>query len=126
MASIVGVSIGDVPDGRPDQPRASWEDIQGWLSERGWVLINFEPDAPGRRLPAPRGIPYILCGSNLSGLGHAVVALDGQVIHDPHRGGAQLATVDAVQWLIPCVDARPPNLPIHELWGQSPAPGLAV
>lgn len=78
VASILEVPLAEVPDvnSNPD-----WLDVMAaFLASRGYAFL-YAPNQPGL---APRG--YHIA----SNTAHAVVALDGKIVHCPHHSRAGL------------------------------------
>jgi hypothetical protein len=92
VASITGIPLADFPSlaDLPDWLRVARE----FVYSRGWKLIyvpnGCEPFEP----------PGFHVGSGLSprGLDHAVVHLDGKMVHDPHPSREGVARV--VRWYL--------------------------
>lgn len=90
VASILEVDLSDIPTAH----REEWEDAVGqervyklleYLHSLGYNLVEFKMvDGEGvitMRVPSDY---YILCGENHQGLGHTVVALGNEIVHNPN------------------------------------------
>lgn len=64
----------------------------------GWIMMD-NPNLP--RLP-PHGYS-IANGPAVGGMPHSCVALDGEVVHDPHRERNGLLAIESYDVLIPVV-----------------------
>jgi hypothetical protein len=94
VASILEVGIDDIPPfetmaGFNDAGESGdewWQVYTGWLSERGL----FESRHPVENGLVPKGYS-ILTGRSprFPNTGHCVVALDGEIVHDPAGRGTQ-------------------------------------
>ena len=105
VATLTGFSLSQIPDGRPDGERTSWEDVRAWLAGRGWLLLFFPVALTGGRLPIIAGVPYILSGRAPTGVLHSVVAVDGSTVHNPNpKPGTGLVDARSVEWLLPITD----------------------
>jgi hypothetical protein len=102
VASLLGIPVACVPYfmGEPGEPGHVWaERLAAWLAPRGLYAMHFEfpPDRPWKLWP--KGY-YILGGQSPRGA-HAVVALDGAVVHDPHPSREGIRDADAVCVILP-------------------------
>lgn len=92
VASIIECSLQDLPVLGDQHRDGSWyEVVQSSLREKGFELVytdNYPAFLPyGYHIgagPSPRG-----CTG-----GHAVVCLDGRIVHDPHESNAGIAFVE--------------------------------
>ena len=100
LASVLELSPEDLPTLGPEHNDGSWYDVvQGTVRAMGWELVYTEnapvPFRPwGHHIaggPSPRG-----CKG-----GHAVVCLDGYVIHDPHPSRAGIPSIEHWYLLFP-------------------------
>lgn len=90
-----------------------YEEVRAFFAAEGWWMI-YIPFDHWSRFPAAMGFdfPYILAGTNGGGLGHAVVAQGGEVIHNPNRRpGSDLLSVDGAYLFLRAV---PVDLPVSE------------
>lgn len=93
--------------------RVWWYALKGWAATNGWDVT--------RRglLPHEENVPLpefgIACGPSERGHSHAVVAVDGQVVWDPHPSRAGILRVKEV------IEFEPAGAPqIRDFtWGQS-------
>jgi hypothetical protein len=92
LASILGCSLAAVPDGRLSPEYQNFEKryarTRSWiLHEYGLLLVWLDGDYAMGHIPA--GVEHILSvltTPEYGSLPHAVVAKDGEVIHNPHPG----------------------------------------
>lgn len=76
-----------------------------WLGSLGYELIEIGCD-PQYSLPPellaqlPR-VPHLMSGISPRGFGHRVVAIGGQIVHDPHPSRAGLISVYSVGFVVP-------------------------
>jgi hypothetical protein len=85
VASILDVSITDVPDFTPE----TWgEELAEWLIERGWSLLNLRfDDGCDQRMPLGYSMAAIPAGPPFpEHYNHCVVCKDGKIVWDPKRG----------------------------------------
>lgn len=74
--------------------RVWWYALKGWAADNGWTV--------SRRglLPRQENVPLpkfgIACGPSERGHSHAVVAVDGQIVWDPHPSQAGILRVKEV------------------------------
>lgn len=92
MASILECPLDEVPqlppgDAISDETWAEYHPrLAAWLAERNLVEVTFSADQEWH----PQG--YAILGvesPRFPGMGHAVVALDGVIVWDPHPGRDQ-------------------------------------
>lgn len=103
IASLLELSIDDVPNFCLDDNKTWLVDCSNWLDERSYPLIDFPLDLSGER-PAclPVWFPVIASGKYPRGIQHSVIAQvhddqDGlHFLHDPHPDGGW---VDPVSWI---------------------------
>jgi hypothetical protein len=96
VASILGVTLSDVPDFRAlgDDAGSFWSAFRRFLRHRG-----FEPlMMPGNYAPEAM---YLASGPSPRGVNHMVVMQDGKLIHDPHPSRAGILSVENVWLLVP-------------------------
>lgn len=99
VATVTGIPLEEVPDGRPSAGRADWTEVHRWLAGRGWSLTWWTLYPDETRLPRQ---PCILGGTSRAGYGHAVVAVNGEVVHNPNtREDAELVTVNMYELITP-------------------------
>lgn len=95
MASILEIGIDDMP---PFEEAASagrfWRQIHEWLEEQGITYRSFDASAP------PEGYS-IASGPAPRGVSHAVVALDGKVVWDPHPSRTGLLKIEEYETIRP-------------------------
>ena len=105
VAAVLQVPAETVPHFVRDG-RSADADTQRWLNQRGFVLIEvgkvgFSLHGWGR--DDVIRLPVIECGptvrSKKRGAHHAVVAISGELVYDPHPSGAGLLCATE-QWLI--------------------------
>jgi hypothetical protein len=96
IACLLGLTPAEVPhffdgplEGDVFRIRSAYTEMTRWLADRGFVRIAIcHRDRPlnqvlGIQASSNHGVPFILCGTSTSGLNHAVIAVDGKIIHDP-------------------------------------------
>lgn len=112
LASLLGVPIEKIPDGRPDGERATYRELSDFLMERRQAIVGLSFLGTGQVAAPPRHY-YMLSGTTESGLGHAVIALDGVIVHNPNPDPeARLVSISGAEWL---VAASPDNVPYLEI-----------
>lgn len=96
IASVLELPLEEVPHFVALPQNEWWPALFNWFHDRG-ILVNYEriQDDIGRPIPgawAPLGIPYLLAGPSPRGeFSHVVVAMNHEVIHDPHPDATGLA-----------------------------------
>lgn len=91
--------------------RVWWYALKGWAATNGWTVT--------RRglLPRQENVPLptfgLACGPSERGVSHAVVAIDGQIVWDPHPSRAGILRVKEV------IEFEPTVTPGTFAWGQS-------
>lgn len=91
--------------------RVWWYALKGWAATNGWTVT--------RRglLPRQENVPLptfgLACGPSERGVSHAVVAVDGQIVWDPHPSRAGILRVKEV------IEFEPAATPGTFGWGQS-------
>jgi hypothetical protein len=87
VASIFEVSVSEMPDylaGDPNNP--DWLNVwRDWLAERGLGVLHRPYCCDECQKPPGYSILSVTCQHN-DGTTHAVVCLDGVVVHDPLPG----------------------------------------
>ncbi len=93
LATLLEIGIDEMPafeDAPTDAHR--WQDLTGWLLERGFVLFEIRCPFPGLHMvggPSPRGAAHM-------------VVFDGdRMTHDPHPEGGGLVSIDDRFVLVP-------------------------
>ena len=88
FASILEIPYDDVPDFTFEGKQ--YEEIRSWLRRFGYDVCRFyflgsEPlDTIQERMQSWNpNIYYLLSGSSSLGVGHVVVCLNGEIVHDP-------------------------------------------
>lgn len=108
-ATILGLPIDAVPRLDPGISAAAGQE-QGsrermWLSTLGLELIEIGCDPryslPDEFLDSLPEVPHLMSGISPRGFGHRVVAVGGQIVHDPHPSQAGLVTIYSVGFLVP-------------------------
>lgn len=93
IASLLELDL----DAMPNPHTASWwDDWQAWLKQRGLYLV----EATGGDWTPP-GYAILVGTSPRGDWQHAVVALDGEIVHDPHPGGGGVVTRTAYDLIVP-------------------------
>lgn len=95
VASLLSLPIDDVPDF--NQPGKNWRRLfEEWLKPRGLApLIVYK----GAILPG--GMHYLAGGPGPRGCPHAVIYLDGAMVHDPHPSRDGLESVSDYTFIVP-------------------------
>lgn len=97
LASITGIPLGDFAPTPP--PSNAWlYPIQRFLADRGWTLLYIPNGTDvlfGRFLPTGY---HVGGGRSRRGIAHAVVCLDGKMVHDPHPSRAGIEGVE--RWFL--------------------------
>jgi hypothetical protein len=116
LASITGIPL-ELFGGSPwTKPWSDWkersEHIERVLLDADWFEWLVEWEEPSREMPV--AVPsdlLILNGTRSDGVGHAVVAIGGEIIWNPNPNpeGA-LMTVDSY-WIVAKIDAYDWNIP---------------
>jgi hypothetical protein len=99
IASIFEMSLSEMPDylaGDPNNP--DWLNVwRGWLAERG--LGIFVRSHCCDDCPKPPGFSILSASCPHGEETHAVVCLDGEIVHDPLPGGL-CPDVKPVDWYL--------------------------
>lgn len=91
--------------------RVWWYALKGWAATNGWTVT--------RRglLPRQENVPLpafgIACGPSERGVSHAVVAVDGEIVWDPHPSRAGILRVKEV------IEFEPATKAGTFAWGES-------
>lgn len=107
VASIVECDLGTLPDVYEHEERglAWWGVLVEALRPHGFVPVAYDAANPALFPPiAPPGYHIGVGKSPRSEQDHAVVLLDGQLVHDPHPSRAGLS--GDVRWWILLLPAR--------------------
>ena len=109
LASLLEVPIDTIPDFMGDSDWMARANV--WLAPHGLAILSFAPpETPGMPWPGPGGCYHLMGGYGPSGDAHAVVALDGKMVHDPLGPDAQgLARVEEWGVLVNLL-RRPPKI----------------
>ena len=114
VASITEILIDEVPhiwegyDGTDNEMEIGRRNdlMQEWLLSQGFMKISIwvdgeEPldDLIDHFSEANPGLYWIMSGNSDDGVGHTVVVMNGEIVHDPGNCGIQ-APLDSGQWLI--------------------------
>lgn len=108
-ATILGLPIDAVPRLDPGIAAVAGQE-QGnrermWLSTLGLELIEIACDPryslPDEFLDSLPEVPHLMSGISPRGFGHRVVAVGGQIVHDPHPSQDGLVTIYSVGFLVP-------------------------
>lgn len=106
VASILERSLEELPDLQEwlDADEEHWfHTFERLMESIGW-LVYYEPALRGREgaftRVRPRGY-HIGSGLSPRDLQHAVVVLDGEMVHDPHPSRAGVASIDHYYILVP-------------------------
>lgn len=119
VASLLEVSLGDVPDlwegqsADEERPPRRWVELLGLILSHGCQFVryhvsrtplnDFDLDALDLHREArfvARGF-HLLGGKNPDGFDHMVVAKDGVVVHDPNPSRNSIVVVEEVVVFIP-------------------------
>ncbi len=109
IASILELPL-EAVDWSPDMTAEEIEPAGGtdvsdeWLRRRdrriealGFFMSRLTYDAT---LTYPAGVHALVLGQNANGVGHVCVWRDGAIVHDPNPGGAGLATIEEITFLV--------------------------
>lgn len=104
-ASILEVPLDALPDLYDEGERRGGDAIHWWgvyieaLLQYGYTVAHVPNGEDGYPIIKPKG--YTIASIRYNGLNHATVALDGQIIHDPHpMRPSQLPGAGIVAWYI--------------------------
>ncbi len=92
IASLLELSIEDVPN---PHDKDWWDQWLAWLRPRGLYLVEA---SGGDWLPP--GYSILVGKSPRGDFLHAVVAYNGEIVHDPHPVGGGLRTREAYDLLV--------------------------
>jgi hypothetical protein len=81
VASIFELTLEDVPDESPARIVAFYKAWDAWFAERGLAPYYIKAKLHTERVP---GWSIGTVRSNMGAWNHAVVCLDGRVVHDPN------------------------------------------
>jgi hypothetical protein len=96
-ASILELSIKEVPHFVKDQPGSDWYDTwEKFMIDRGITPILLA--GPWVVTPKPVGY-YLASGPVKRGGKHIVIMWDGKVAHDPHPSRAGLESIEGI-WIL--------------------------
>lgn len=96
VASILGLSLSDVPNFRAKGVESFWDEFHGFFRERGYEAVLFPKGWQFETL-------YLASGLSPRGVHHMVVMQDGKIVHDPHPSKAGIGEVESL-WLIVPID----------------------
>lgn len=102
IASLLDLEISEVPHFLADAKGDSvgyWEGLQGFLIARGFAWLTVPARCGAAFFGCERGVYHEIAGPSPRGNGvsHAVVGMNGEIVHDPHPSRAGLAG-DSSQW----------------------------
>ena len=98
VASILEAPLSDVlDDGEMLQGELWWRTWEAWLNQRGFGLVHLGDYPPAWFLPA-KGYSIMSGKSPRGDFLHSVVALNGELVHDPHP--SRDGVVNIVDWVI--------------------------
>lgn len=97
LASILELDIADVPEfdaGDPDDLDGTWaRKTNRWLAQFGLAFLEYPSLPPESYLAMGMSVYHIITGPSPRNSGmHAVVGLNGKIVHDPHPSRAGLAS----------------------------------
>lgn len=119
IACLMNVAPDEVPhvcDG-PSAPGEADEKMQGWLRERGYLMIGCAfygsaalDDVLTAGKHASAGLHWMLSGESRNGCNHVVICLEDKIVHDTSKDqsgivGPQSDGMYRVEWLVrpaPC------------------------
>ena len=90
VATLLDVKVSDVPiflDERDPYDGIWLERLDRWLADHHGLhvsQIEIDVSSPEELSLFAPDFPYVLCGTSIRGRDHAVVAIGGEVVHDPH------------------------------------------
>lgn len=88
IASIMEMDIDRIPD-FGDEP-GQWLRLDQFMAEEFLRPVG----VPAGRFCVPFNAYYLMVGIGPRGLRHAVVGLNGKMVHDPHSSRAGLETIE--------------------------------
>lgn len=98
IASITGLSLDSIP--HPEQEEMTRDEfwryrnrLNTYLIEHGWMIVT-------TWLRIPKGLS-IVTGLSPRNIHHCCVALDGEIIHDPHPDGGGVKDIVEYEIIIP-------------------------
>ena len=99
LATLLNLELSDIPD----FPR-EWEDflaaVQRFLLPLGMFYFQLKPDDPLVESIFADGLTFhFIEGTSPRGGRHACVAVNGELLHDPHPGGTGLVETDVYGFL---------------------------
>lgn len=98
VASILEVSLQEVlDDGQIADSDCGWLAWKLWLNKSGYGLIHLRNDPPSWFFPI-EGYAIMSGKSPRGDFLHSVVALDGEMVHDPHPSRAGLEGIE--DWVV--------------------------
>lgn len=103
LASLLELSIDDVPNfcAHPGNWLGRAEE---WTRKNhGLTMLGFRPKGEGAFYCIP-AVYHIMAGKSPRGLDHAVVAFQGQMVHDPHPSRDGLVSAREYEFLFPVDD----------------------
>jgi hypothetical protein len=127
VASILEISLEDCPDLYDETgayaPGTNWLQVAAdWAyAHADALLIGLGPNDDGLMKP-PQGYA-IISGLSPFGYMHACVALNGQVVHDPHPHGLGLVQITDMVAVIPLCRGAIQGIPYREQLAQLQAGG---
>ena len=106
LASLLECSIEEIPDFSPAACRKRgsgavpwWAFCDGWLrNEHNLALLMIL--GPNEQSLVMRSAHHIVSGMGPRGIPHSVIALDGDIVHDPHPEGGGLTQVGNYAFLL--------------------------
>lgn len=109
IASILELPLRDVAQIHP-KSEPYWSAWDRWFAERGMELEVCEADDPPKGWSIAKGEGFRIYPDDHPRAGrpisHAVVAFNGEILHDPYPGGKGLKTIEGYWELIPVPVAR--------------------
>lgn len=82
------------------EPEESWRIIREYLATKGKKLAVFQIEDIATMAEDCPDIPYMLCCSTIIG-GHAVVGMNGKVIHDPAYAKREIRKYEGTDsWIV--------------------------
>lgn len=94
LASVFGGACEDYHD-RIALNDGWWSDVEKIFAERGYLVLRLSP-ADGK----PSGLSFA-AGDSPRGIRHLCVAMDGEVVHDPHPSHAGLVEITDYWVMVP-------------------------
>jgi len=91
IASLLEIDIDSIPDFYQLYKNEWWLKFIEWIEPFGLTPIMLNDD-PTNKLPI-HNCYYLVGGMSPRGIGHSVIYLNGNLVHDPHPNGEGLSEI---------------------------------